>query len=831
MSEESSPHDTDEYSSEENVRNVSFGNHAGEDEEGEDLSRTVETDYRPRPDLDRYENEGLDDESDFEPLTPLQIAQANREIMERNQGPFQFWSNDAREAIETNRLLHRANRSGLDFNKLLENDNEDQNVVNLLDNPGPLKPYLERDEVRVQIALKFKSFLRSFKNEFGRYVYMDKIQSSAQNNYESIEVSYRDMSEHIPIISVWIGDAPDVIIPIISEASFILLKQLYPNLQMNKLTVRVTDLPISDELRNLRQLHLNSLVRTRGVVTRCYDILPHLLMVKWKCGKCGHSHGPFEVTGEKVVPPTFCAACSGRGNFRIDDSFSVYGNFQKITIQEPPSSVPPGRLPRTKEVILLDDLAGTCRQGEEIDITGVYKHVMRARQTGFPVFSTVIEANYVKNNRANIGISITEEEKKAILALSEKPDIADRIFEAIAPSIHGHKNIKAAIALSLFGGTRIEKPNGHTVRGDINVLLLGDPGTAKSQFLKYAQNIAPRAIYTTGKGASAVGLTVALHKDHASGEWTIEGGALVLADGGVCLIDEFDKMSEKDRASLHEAMEQQTISISKAGINTTLQARCSVIAACNPVRDRYLPSLSFLENSGLQETILSRFDVICIVRDQVDIVQDEALAKFVIENHQGKVQPSGDISQELLKKYIAYARTYVDSRISSSDDPRYANLYTDLRKLSEEYGGQTITIRNYESMIRLAEAHARLHLRNNVTEDDANFAIRLIVQTFLSTQKYANLKNLEKKFSSYLVLGTDKNDLLLHCLKDIVQNRLAYLRTRRPDEEITHITITKLEFEQAARARNIESVNDFYASSVFKQKFTLEGSNIIYATE
>merc|ERR1711971_1225117 len=253
---------------------------------------------------------------------------------------------------------------------------------------------------------------------------------------------------------------------------------------------------------------------------------------------------------------------------------------------------------------------------------------------GFPVFATVIMANHVyRKDESNATKSMTDEDIKAIVALSKDERIGERIVASMGPSIFGHEDIKRALALSLFGGVAKNPQEKHKVRGDINVLLCGDPGTAKSQFLKYVQKIAPRSVFSTGQGASAVGLTAYVQRSQMGKEWTLEAGALVLADKGVCLIDEFDKMNDADRTSIHEAMEQQTISISKAGIVTSLKARCAVLAAANPIGGRYDPSMTFSENVDLTEPILSRFDILCVVKDTADPVADEALAKFVVANH------------------------------------------------------------------------------------------------------------------------------------------------------------------------------------------------------
>jgi DNA replication licensing factor MCM2 len=368
----------------------------------------------------------------------------------------------------------------------------------------------------------------------------------------------------------------------------------YPSYERihSEIHVRITELPTFQTLRSLRRNDLNSLVRVSGVITRRTGVFPQLKYVKFDCRKCGAVLGPFyqdalvgggSGKGGKEVKIGVCPQCSGRGPFTVNSEMTVYRNYQRMTLQEAPGSVPPGRLPRHREVILLWDLIDRAKPGEEVEVTGIYRNNFDASlntKNGFPVFSTILEANYISRN-ANpaLSLTLTEADEKAIRALSRDPRISKRIIKSIAPSIYGHEDIKTAIALSLFGGVKKDINGKHRIRGDINVLLLGDPGTAKSQFLKYVEKTAPRAVFTTGQGASAVGLTASVRKDPVTREWTLEGGALVLADKGCCLIDEFDKMNESDRTSIHEAMEQQTISISKAGIITTLQVSWPVFCA------------------------------------------------------------------------------------------------------------------------------------------------------------------------------------------------------------------------------------------------------------
>ena len=441
-------------------------------------------------------------------------------------------------------------------------------------------------------------------------------------NSSSLEVSYGHLGEMQSLLAIWLTDVPTEMLLIFDEVLTEVVKkefEHYYSFITNEVRVRIVDLPCSDKIRDLRQSDLNNLIRVSGVVTRRTGVFPMRKSACYDCTNCGSSQGPFNTPfGSAEIRPTVCLNCEGT-SFKVNEHKTVYQNYQKITLQESPGSVPAGRVPRYKEVVLLGDLIDVARPGEEIDVTGIYKHAEKTaggRNTGgFPVFSTIVEANCIQKKSGTSNTGLSDDDKKMIKELSKDPKIGERIIRTMAPSIYGHRHVKTAIALSLFGGCAKESGNGtHRVRGDINILLLGDPGTAKSHVLKYAEKTAPRSIYTTGKGASAVGLTAGVHRDPVTKEWTLEGGALVLADQGVCLIDEFDKMSEQDRTSIHEAMEQQTISVSKAGIVTSLQARCAVIAAANPIGGRYDPSFTLAENVELTDPILQRFDILCVLQ-------------------------------------------------------------------------------------------------------------------------------------------------------------------------------------------------------------------------
>merc|ERR1712241_649298 len=643
----------------------------------------------------------------------------------------------------------------------------------------------------------------------------------------------------------FLPEAPTEVLTIFDSAAKSVVLSMFPRYELiqKEIHVRITELPLVEELRSLRQLHLNQLIRTGGVVTASTGVLPQLSLIKYDCNKCNYVLGPFMQAQFQEVKPGTCPECQSQGPFQVNMELTLYKNYQRITIQESPGKVTAGRLPRSKDAIVLGDLCDSCKPGDEIELTGVYTNNYDGSlntNNGFPVFATVIMANHIlKKDDSNATKNLTDDDIKAIMALSKDERIGERIMASISPSIYGHDDIKRALALTLFGGQPKDKSDKHRVRGDLNVLLCGDPGTAKSCFLKYLEKIAPRAIFTTGQGASAVGLTAYVQRSPMTQEWTLEAGALVLADKGVCLIDEFDKMNDADRTSIHEAMEQQTISISKAGIVTSLKARCSVLAAANPIGGRYDPSMTFSENVDLTEPILSRFDILCVVRDTVDPVADEHLARFVVASHmrshprataadaknmkktEEQLAASSNlggvekIPQELLKKYVIYARQKFHPKLHQMDQEKVAKMYSELRRESMATGSIPITVRHIESMIRMAEAHAKMHLREFVSEDDVNMAMRVMLESFIDTQKYSVMKNMKRKFSKYLTFKRDNNELLLFILRQLVQETASYMRNRYGTEQEV-IEISESDMADRARSINILNLQPFFNSELFK---------------
>ncbi|KAJ5072865.1 DNA helicase [Anaeramoeba ignava] len=716
-----------------------------------------------------------------------------------------------------------------------------------------LRKWRTNPEIKREISKRFHNFLVGFSDENGKLTYVEKIKVAGSQNEESLVINYSDLSIKEPKLAMWVADSPMEILPIFDEAAYKVFLEMFESYEQiqPEVHVRISDFPLHDSLRDLRQHHLNTLIKVTGVVTRRTNVFPQLKKVKFVCPHCNSTIGPFVQNSLSEIKVSSCPVCSKKGPFRILEDETIYRNFQKISLQESPGTVSAGRLPRTKEVILLNDLIDSAKPGEEIEVTGVYRHSFQTSlnsQNGFPVFATVIEANFIVNKEDSFeSFNLSHEDINEIKKLSKDPKIRERIISSIAPSIYGLKHMKTAIAMALFGGEPKLIGNKHRIRGDLNVLLLGDPSMSKSQILKYVEKTAHRAVFTSGKGASGVGLTYSVRRDSTTGEWTLEGGAFVLADQGFCLIDEFDKMNDHDRTSIHETMEQQSISVSKAGIVTTLRARCSVVAAANPIRGKYDPSLTFSQNVDLSDPILSRFDILCVVRDTVDPIYDEKLAKFVVESHV-KSHPNSRameqyekenaneaqfdeggielIPQSLLKKYILYAKKNIHPQLTNIDEDKIKKLYSDLRSESAVTGSIPITVRYIESLIRMAESVAKMHLRDYVREDDLNFAIKIMLESFISTQKFSVMKTLRNRMNKYLMYKQDSNELLFYLLQSLVKEKIDYLKLRHQIDAPEVVEVDQEEFEMKAKNMNLIHFSSFYSSSYFvANHFTLDKKN------
>ena len=420
---------------------------------------------------------------------------------------------------------------------------------------------------------------------------------------------------------------------------------------------------------------------------------------------------------------------------------------QTLKIQEAPEMVPTGEIPRSYQIHCDKSLVSKVTPGTRLTVVGIL-NVDDRREKGENNFSARV--SFIKSlgfqlenqKSGKFNFNFTEEDEKKFISYSKDPKIYEKISSSIASAIYGSEEIKKAIACLLFGGVRKKLSEGVNLRGDINILLIGDPSTAKSQFLKFAERVAPISVYTSGKGSSAAGLTACIIRDPSSGEFQLEGGAMVLADGGVVCIDEFDKMRPQDRVAIHEAMEQQTISVAKAGITTTLNSRTSVLAAANPIYGRIDDLKSTQEQIDFQSTILSRFDCIFLVKDVRDTAKDMRVADHVFELHMNskslETEKEGEIPLEELKKYIAYAKMKCTPRLSQEAADLLKNYYVQDRKIVSENKKQKkkntipITVRQLEAIIRLSEAIAKMSLSTVVTETHVKESHRLFQISTLS---------------------------------------------------------------------------------------------------
>ncbi|MCE4626239.1 MAG: minichromosome maintenance protein MCM [Desulfurococcales archaeon] len=597
------------------------------------------------------------------------------------------------------------------------------------------------EEAPMEYGEMFKDFIKNFRDEHGRFKYMDRLRRMINFDLQSLSIDFSDLYRYNTELAEALIDNPSEVLREASEAIKELVKLEDPEYAKRKknFIARIYGLFETIKIRDIKSDYVGKLVQVEGIVTRMHPIRSRMVKAWFRHEKCG---GEFEwppkdeIIGDRVEKPSICPVCGeGGGKFVLLKEKSKYIDWQKITLQEKPEDVPGGQMPRSIEVHLTHDLVDSARPGDRITIVGIPR--LEQTSTVSPLYEIYLEANSMRvSEKALEEITITREDEEKIKELARDPWIREKIIASISPSIYGHWDLKEAIALSLFGGVPKVMPDGTRVRGDIHVLFVGDPGVAKSQLLQSAARIAPRAVYTSGKGSTAAGLTAAVVRDNKTGEFYLEAGALVLADGGVAIIDEIDKMRSEDRVAIHEAMEQQVISISKAGIVARLNARASILAAGNPKFGIYLENKTFTENVNLPPTIISRFDLIFVVKDKPSLEKDRRLARYILEAHSNVEKFKMEIEPTLLKKYIIYARRYIKPRLSPNAKKLIEEFFVFMRNMAVVGEKETppipITARQLEAIIRIAEAHAKMALKDEVTMEDAAEAIRLTM-SFLSS--------------------------------------------------------------------------------------------------
>jgi len=501
--------------------------------------------------------------------------------------------------------------------------------------------------------------------------------------------------------------------------------------EVETVNVRLRGLPETTQLRILGSKHIGKLVTVAGIIVRATPVRPLVMQAAFRCKRCGTSTYVNQ-TGTFLRAPPVCSdpACDRRGPFDFLQEESTFIDSQEIRIQERPEDLPPGQLPRWLDVKLFGrDLVDVVRPGDNISVVGI----VRASAPTLPkvgtlrLFTLHIDTNFIDAlSKEPEKVLISPEEEKQILELSKDPWIHRNIIRSIAPSIYGYEHIKEAIMYLLFGGVKKLLPD-ISIRGEMNALLVGDPGTAKSQLLQYVARVAPRGLYTSGRGSTAAGLTAAVLRERRQGGMTLEAGALVLADKGIACIDEIDKMRPEDRVAIHEAMEQHTVSVAKGGIVATLNARTAILAAANPALGRYDPYQTVANNISLPVTILSRFDLIFVLKDAPEKELDTKMSEHILNLHKtGSAPVEPPVAPDLLRKYVSYAKG-TKPILSKEALERLKDFYLTMRLASETEGTPiAITPRQLESLIRIAEARARVAFRKEILAEDAEASIAIM---------------------------------------------------------------------------------------------------------
>ncbi len=579
-----------------------------------------------------------------------------------------------------------------------------------------------------QIEL-FKEFIESN--------YLKELHKIIQTGRTSLVLNFQELSKFDIDLSELLLEEPEDLV----KAAEMSIEQ-FEFAKNKKIRVRFYNLPSSQniQVRNIRSVDIGKFLCILGIVRQASDVRPQVTSAKFECPSCGNVISILQIE-QTFKEPSRCS-CGRRGRFRLLSKDLV--DAQRLIIEEPPEILSGGEQPKRISVFLKGDLVEPKMErkttpGSKIRIYGVVKEIPIALKTGTQSvrYDLIIDTNYIESLEERFEeINIDEEEEKSILDLSKDSRIFEKLVNTIAPSIYGHEDVKLALLLQLMSGVKKVRADGTKTRGDIHILLVGDPGCGKSQLLKFISNVTTRGRYVSGKGATSAGLTATVVRDEFLKGWALEAGALVLSSGGIACLDELDKMTSEDTAAMHEALEQQTITIAKANIQATLKAETSVLAAANPKLGRFDPYVLLGSQISMPLTLINRFDLIFPIKDIPSKDKDEKIASHILDLHKEETVQQDVIDLELFKKYIIYAKQKVTPKLTDVALNEIKNFYVTLRNQEVKGDGVVksvpITARQLEALIRLAESSARIRLSNKVSKEDSKRAINILKHCLMS---------------------------------------------------------------------------------------------------
>ncbi len=583
-----------------------------------------------------------------------------------------------------------------------------------------IPPEIKEEKIKQEdLLIEAKNFFEAYKKE---------LLESKRKGENVIFLDFESLTKFSKILSDQILENPEETLRIFEQA-------IEQSPLIDTIRIRLENLPKTQEIkiRNIRSKHLNEMIIIEGIIRQSSDVRPQVVNAKFECPSCGTIISVLQME-KKFREPSRCS-CGRRGGFKLISKEMV--DTQRLVIEESPESLSGGEQPKRIDTFVKEDLVEPKMEekttpGARVKIIGVLKEVPVPLSTGglSTRFALAIEVNNVIPLEETFEeLDISEEDERQILELSQDPNIFSKLAKSIVPSVWGYEEIKKSLILQLFGGVQKEMSDGSHSRGDIHILLIGDPGVAKSVTLGFMANIAPKGRYVVGKSASGAGLTATVVRDEYLKGWSLEAGAMVLANKGLVCIDELEKMDPTDRSAMHEAMEQQTVTISKANVQATLRAATSVLAAANPKFGRFDPYQSVAQQIDLPPTLINRFDIIFTLRDLPDREKDEKIAAHVLEEHTQKTDVTL-ITKELLRKYIAYSKQKIKPILSLEAVEKLRNFYVELRNkpVTSESAVKPIPIsaRQLQALIRMSEAAAKVRLSETVSKEDAKLAIDII---------------------------------------------------------------------------------------------------------